>query len=135
MCGRHSPAEPRSQITNGLFLVGEPGLEPGTSRSRSARATKLRYSPMAEDSVASQSLYRPLGGASLGFGPGRIQLFQRTPLQVGPAAFARNLFDRGEALGELAIGRTQRLLWVDPLLLRQLGQDVEQVAELLAPLV
>ena len=52
------------------FLVGEPGLEPGTSRSRSARATKLRYSPMAEDSVASQSLYRPLGGASLGFAPG-----------------------------------------------------------------
>ncbi len=31
-------------------LVGLPGFEPGTSSSRTKRATKLRYSPQRENS-------------------------------------------------------------------------------------
>ena len=33
------------QTTNCTVVVGLPGFEPGTSASRTQRATKLRYSP------------------------------------------------------------------------------------------
>jgi len=35
----------RTAMYNRNFVVGLPGFEPGTSASRTQRATKLRYSP------------------------------------------------------------------------------------------
>ena len=35
----------RTSVYNRNYVVGLPGFEPGTSASRTQRATKLRYSP------------------------------------------------------------------------------------------
>ena len=36
----------QTSLLGAIEMVGEPGFEPGTSSSRTKRATKLRYSPM-----------------------------------------------------------------------------------------
>jgi hypothetical protein len=114
-------------------MVGEPGLEPGTSASRTQRATRLRYSPLVRDSVAKPSSGSPLAGAPFGFGPRFFQVVQRTAGQAVPASLAGDLLYGLKAGGELAVGRPQGFFGIDAVLPGQLGQNVEQVAQLLAP--
>ncbi len=37
----------KSGLEAGFYMVGETGFEPATSRSQTARATKLRHSPLS----------------------------------------------------------------------------------------
>jgi hypothetical protein len=73
------------------MMVGEPGLEPGTSSSRTTRATRLRYSPLVRDSVAKASSALPLTRAPFGFGPRVLEVIQRTIRQAVPASLAGDL--------------------------------------------
>ncbi len=43
--GETCPASASHRYTDGLISIGVPGFEPGTSPTRTARATRLRYTP------------------------------------------------------------------------------------------
>src|SRR5437762_3592272 len=106
-------------------MVGEPGLEPGTSASRTQRATKLRYSPKSvrkctqavrraasahasagwtrtglSKPAASCSILRASvtrGVARFGLTPRGVEVAERRFRKRGPAALARDLLEQLEA--------------------------------------
>ena len=49
----HQSTQVENVVKSKLFMVGATGFEPATSRSRTERATKLRYAPHTPGNLAS----------------------------------------------------------------------------------